>query len=96
MLDAAAIDELASFDGGRAPVLSVYLGLDPARQVRRSYRIAFEDLVRDARERLEGRVHEVFVQETVRRGRHGQRHPPAGHRLLPRSARPGPGAGRPD
>ena len=66
MLDAAAIDELASFDGGGAPVLSVYLSLDPARQVRRSYRIAFEDLVRDARERLERPVHEAFVQDTVR------------------------------
>jgi len=66
MLDAATVDELASLDSGGTPVLSVYLGLDPARQVRRSYRIAFEDLVRDARERLEGPVREAFVQETAR------------------------------
>ena len=29
MLDAAAVDELASFDSDGAPVLSIYLGLDP-------------------------------------------------------------------
>src|SRR5258707_1050554 len=66
MLDAATVDELASLDSGGTPVLSVYLGLDPARQVRRSYRIAFEGLVRDARGRLEGPVREAFVQETAR------------------------------
>ena len=66
MLEAAGIDQLAVFDSGGAPVLSVYLGLDPARQVRRSYRIAFEDLVRDARERLEGPMREAFMREAVR------------------------------
>src|SRR5258705_13384888 len=66
MLDAATVDELASLDSGGTPVLSVYLGLDPARQVRRSYRVAFEGLVRDARGRLEGPVREGFVQETAR------------------------------
>jgi peptide chain release factor subunit 1 len=62
----AAVDQLAGFDGRGAPVLSVYLGLDPARHVRRSHRIAFEDLVRETRERLEGPAREAFVQEAAR------------------------------
>jgi peptide chain release factor subunit 1 len=48
VLTREAVEALAAFDGQGAPVLSVYLDLDPARQVRRSYRIAFEDLVKDA------------------------------------------------
>ena len=39
MLTREAVEALAAFDGQGAPVLSVYLDLDPARQVRRSYRI---------------------------------------------------------
>jgi peptide subunit release factor 1 (eRF1) len=66
MLKAATIDELSGFDSGGEPVLSVYLGLGPDRQARRSYRIVFEDLVRDQRERLERPLREAFVEETVR------------------------------
>jgi hypothetical protein len=52
MLTPAELERLESFDGGPSPALTVYLDLDPARQVRHSYRIAFEDLVKEARERL--------------------------------------------
>jgi hypothetical protein len=52
MLTPEQLDELEAFDGGEARVLSVYLDLDPARQVRRSYLTVFADLVKEAREKL--------------------------------------------
>lgn len=66
MLDTQQIEELEAFDGGEAHVLSVYLDLDPARQVRRSYRMAFEDLLKEARERLEKRTHSDLIREAAR------------------------------
>jgi len=74
MLTPEQIERIEAFERQGARVLSVYLDLDPTRQVRRSSRIVFEDVVKDARERLEGparreRLVEHF-QETVRgRGR---------------------------
>jgi hypothetical protein len=53
MVTQEQIEELEAFDGGGARVLSVYLDLNPERQVRRSYRIVFEDLLKESRERLE-------------------------------------------
>ena len=53
MVTPEQIEQLEAFDGGGARVLSVYLDLDPARQVRRSYRIVFEDLLKEVREGLE-------------------------------------------
>lgn len=52
MLTAEQLDALEAFDGGEARVLSVYLDLDPARQVRRSYLTMFADLVKEPREKL--------------------------------------------
>jgi peptide subunit release factor 1 (eRF1) len=60
MVTQEQIEELEAFDGGGARVLSVYLDLDPERQVRRSYRIVFEDLLKESRERLEEPTLEVL------------------------------------
>jgi len=49
--DQEQIEQLEAFDAQGARVLSVYLDLDPASQIRRSYRIAFEDLVKALRAR---------------------------------------------
>ena len=49
MLKYEEIERLAEFDAQPSRVVSVYLDLDPSTQVRRAYRIAFEDMVRDAR-----------------------------------------------
>jgi peptide chain release factor subunit 1 len=49
----ADVERLVRFDGRGARVLSVYLDVDPERQVTRSYRIVLEDLVKAARERLD-------------------------------------------
>jgi len=38
MITPEEIERLEAFDGGEARVLSAYLDLDPARQVRRSFR----------------------------------------------------------
>jgi hypothetical protein len=53
MLTPEQIEQLEAFDAHGARVLSVYLDLDPARQVERSYRVAFENLVKEAHDRLE-------------------------------------------
>jgi len=53
MISREQIEQLGAFDGRGARVLSLYLDLDPRRQVVRSYRIVFEDLVKEARERLD-------------------------------------------
>jgi peptide chain release factor subunit 1 len=52
MLTEERIRQLQALDGLGARVLSVYLDLDPASQVWRTYRVAFEDLVKDLGERL--------------------------------------------
>jgi peptide chain release factor subunit 1 len=67
MLSEEQIDQLAAFDGQGARVLSVYLDLDPATQVRRSYKIALEDLVKTARARLDdASAREAFETEAAR------------------------------
>ena len=53
MLTREQIEELQAFDGRGARVLSVYLDLSPSSQVRRSYRIVFEDMVKTVREGLD-------------------------------------------
>lgn len=65
MLTHEQIEQLEAFDGRGAEVLSVYLDLDPADQVRRAYRLAFEDLVKEARERLEGPRRDDLVNEAA-------------------------------
>jgi peptide chain release factor subunit 1 len=49
----ADVERLVRFDRNGARVLSVYLDLEPERQVTRAYRIAFEDLIKTAREGLD-------------------------------------------
>ena len=49
MLKQEEIERLAELDASPSRVLSVYLDLDPSMQVRRAYRIAFEDLVKYVR-----------------------------------------------
>ena len=49
----ADVERLIRFDGHGARVLSVYLDLDPERQVTRSHRIVLEDLAKAAREPLD-------------------------------------------
>ena len=67
MLSEEQIDQLAAFDGRDARVLSVYLDLDPATQVRRSYEIALEDLIKTARARLDdASAREAFETEAAR------------------------------
>jgi peptide chain release factor subunit 1 len=49
----ADVERLVRFEGRGARILSVYLDLEPERQVTRSYRIVLEDLVKAAREPLD-------------------------------------------
>ena len=75
----ADVERLVRFDGRGARILSVYLDLDPERQVTQAYRIVVKDLVKAAREQLDkdqlrrleaeaARVHD-WLQEERRRGR---------------------------
>src|SRR5213593_157199 len=66
MLTQEQIEQLEAFDAQGARVLSVYLDLDPASQIRRSYRIAFEDLVKALRARLEGQEQADLSREVER------------------------------
>jgi peptide subunit release factor 1 (eRF1) len=52
MLGREDLERLEALDGRGTHILSVYLDLDPARQLRRTYQIAFEDLVKEVRESL--------------------------------------------
>jgi peptide chain release factor subunit 1 len=53
VIDHEKLEGLEAFDGQGAKVLTVYLDLDPERQVQRSARVALQDLLKAARERLE-------------------------------------------
>jgi peptide subunit release factor 1 (eRF1) len=78
MLTQEEIDQLARFDGGGARVLSTYLDLDPARQVKRSYRIVFEDLVHELRDRLDEPTRAELVREAAETDTWLRGHPPQG------------------
>ncbi len=52
MIRQSDIEALERLDSRGALVLSAYLDLDPERHARRTYRIAFEDLTRELREKL--------------------------------------------
>ena len=75
----ADVERLVRFDGHGARILSVYLDLDPERQVTRSYRIVLEDLVKAAREplhkdaRRDLEVEAAKVQEWLEKERPGAR-----------------------
>jgi len=78
MITPEEIDQLASFDGGGARVLSTYLNLDPARQVRRSYRIVLEDLAHEIRDRLDEASRAALAREVTETDNWLQSHPPRG------------------
>jgi peptide chain release factor subunit 1 len=78
MLTQDEIDRLARFDGGGARVLSTYLDLDPARQVKRSYRIVFEDRVHELRDRLAEPTRAELAREAAGTDAWLQGHPPQG------------------
>jgi peptide chain release factor subunit 1 len=65
MLTPDEIERLEAFDGGGAPVLSVYLDLDPGRRVARAYRVAFENLVKEVREPLPEPARAELARETA-------------------------------
>jgi peptide chain release factor subunit 1 len=66
MLTAEQIEQLETFDGRGARILSVYLDLQPVRRIERSYRIVFENLLKDAREPLEEPARGDLVREAAR------------------------------
>jgi peptide subunit release factor 1 (eRF1) len=78
MLTHEEIDQLARFDGEGARVLSTYLDLDPTRQVKRTYRIAFEDLVHDLRDRLDEPSRAELSREVAENEAWLQSHAPRG------------------
>jgi hypothetical protein len=78
MLTAAAIERLEAFDGGGALVLTAYLDLDPARRVARSYRVAFEDLVKEIRERVPEPARDELAREASAVAAWLQSHEPGG------------------
>jgi peptide chain release factor subunit 1 len=53
MLSLEQVRQIEALDAGDGRILSLYLDLDPARQIKRSYRIVFKDLVKDTRVRLD-------------------------------------------
>ena len=65
MISAQEVESLERIDGGGRPVLSLYLDMDPERQVTRSYRIIFEDLVRPVRHSLDKRSREQLEEEVA-------------------------------
>lgn len=66
MIRQEQVDQLLAFTGNEQPVLSLYLNLEPARQLRRSYRIVVEDLVKDLERRLEEHDRAAFEREVAR------------------------------
>jgi len=66
MLSWEQIQQLEAFDGQGARVLSVYLDLEPKRQLRRAYQIMFEDLVKETRDKLDEEGREALTTEGTR------------------------------
>lgn len=63
MLSLEQIERLEAFDAEGAQVLSVYLSLNPDRQLRHAYRIMFKDLVKDALDALGEAEREALQRE---------------------------------
>jgi peptide subunit release factor 1 (eRF1) len=66
MISRADLQQLLAFEDREQPVLSAYLNLEPARQLRRSYRIAFVDLRKALREQLDEAARAAFEREADR------------------------------
>jgi peptide chain release factor subunit 1 len=89
MITPEQLEQLEAFDGRGAWVLSAYLDLDPARQVRRSYRAAFEDLVKEARDRIPEPRRGDLAREAARVQAWLEGQPPRGRSLAVFSCEPG-------
>src|SRR4029078_3894518 len=66
MITREQFEQLEALDAGNNLVLSTYLDLDPERQVRRAYRIVFEDLTKDARKPLDESQRAALTSEAAR------------------------------
>jgi peptide subunit release factor 1 (eRF1) len=88
MISTHDLEQLEQFDGHGAPVLSVYLNLQPERQLERAYLTAFKSLVRDARRRLDERGREQLEAEAKRVGAWLAGEPPQGQGLAVFSCQP--------
>ena len=80
-LSRGAIEEIEAFESRYARVLSLYLGLEPRRQVKGSYRAVFEDLVKETRASLDETTREVLEKETRLVGEWIEGHRPGGKGL---------------
>ncbi|HKR78172.1 MAG TPA: hypothetical protein VJR69_00600 [Nitrospira sp.] len=60
------VERLTRFEAQGGRVLSTYLDLDPGGQIKRSYRMAFEDLVKETRAPLKEDDRKAFEAEVVR------------------------------
>jgi peptide chain release factor subunit 1 len=60
------LERLERFESPGAQVLSVYLDLDPQRQVDRSYLVVLKDLVKETRERLDKAAAEELDSQAAR------------------------------
>src|SRR5579883_3017540 len=78
MLTFQQIHDLVTFDGGSDLVLSTYLNLTPDRQIRRTYRVAFEDLVRQLELTIPGEQRAALAREAERVRQYLGTAPPAG------------------
>jgi len=67
MITREQFEQLEALDAGNNLVLSTYLDLDPERQVRRAYRIVFEDLTKEACKRLDESRRAALTSEAARR-----------------------------
>src|SRR2546429_6769200 len=88
MISTHDLEQLEHFDGHGAPVLSVYLNLQPERQLERAFQIAFKSLVRDARRRLDERGREQLEAEAQRVADWLEGEPPRGQGLAVFSCQP--------
>jgi peptide chain release factor subunit 1 len=82
VLRRADVEQLVRFDGQGARILSLYLDLDPERQVTRSYRIMLEDLVKAAREPLDEQARLDLEAEVARVQEWLEKEPPRARGLV--------------
>jgi peptide subunit release factor 1 (eRF1) len=66
MITPSHVQELVTFDGGEELVLSAYLNLTPDRQIRRTYRAAFADLVKQLEPQLDEPARAALEREAAR------------------------------
>lgn len=80
--------ELVAFDGGADLVLSAYLNLTPDRQVQRTYRVAFADLIKRLAPQLDERAHAALEREAARVRAYLEAEPPGSRGLAVFSCMP--------